>query len=344
MPRARRDFLIGLGAAAVVPALPAAVSSLAQPSAGAVDPGLAFTGVPADSWRREPGVRIERGGPYARRLVAHPSNVLRLADGRLRLYYYGADETRGYILSALSEDHGFIWAPEPGFHLASREGEAWVSDPFVLPLAEGGYRLYYKAYRPGWRGCLFSARSPDGFQWEREGVRLMPGPPGSPDSARTCFPWLVPDADAGDYRLFYGGSSEPEPFGVFDILSATSRDAIAWDKEPGIRVARGSEGAGDGGGALMPAVYRLPDGRLRMFYVGGNGRVGWRAIASAISDDGVRWRKEPGARLASGMGADRAGLVKPSVVELPDGRFRMLYAGMDGETVRILSAIAEPVA
>lgn len=343
MPGNRRRFLVGLGAAALAPALPRTAPSSAQGATGSVDPGLAFSGVPANAWRREPGVRIERGGPFATRLVAHPSNVLRLEDGRLRLYYYGADAERGYILSALSEDHGLNWHPEPGFHIASREGEAWVSDPFVLPLVEGGYRLYYKAYRPGWRGCLFSARSADGRRWEREGVRLMPGPEGSPDSARTCFPWLVPDARSGGYRLFYGGSTEPEPFGVFNILSARSRDGFDWTKEPDIRIPRGAESAADAGGALMPAVYRLRDGRLRTYYVGGNGRVGWRAILSAISDDGLRWNKEPGICLKEGTGADRVGLVKPSVLELPDGRFRMLYVGMDGESARILSAVTEPI-
>lgn len=339
MNRGRRALLrMGAGAAL----WPLGAAGAEDGAAGAPDPGLALEGIPGERWVKEPGVRIAAGGPYASRLVAHPSNVLRFADGSLRLFYYGAEAERGYILSAISRDWGLTWRTAPGFHLASRPDEAWVSDPFVLPLAGGGYRLYYKAYRPGWRGCLFSAASADGREWEREGIRLMPGPPGAPDSARTCFPWIVPGA-GGRLGLYYGGSSDPEPFGVFRILSATSGDGMAWRKEGGVRVERGAEGAPDGGGALMPAVYRLPDRSLRMYYVGGNGEVGWRAILSAASSDGEHWRREPGVRLGPGpAGApDGAGLVKPSVFRLPDGRFRMLYTGMDDAGARILSAVAE---
>ncbi len=336
----RRRLLQTLGAACLSP--PSRVPRASPSLEAAPDPNLSLSGVPADRWAKEPGVRIGPGGPYARRLVAHPSNSLRLRDGTLRLYFYGADADHGYLLSATSTDWGLTWRADPGYRLRSQPREKWVSDPFVLPLRTGGYRLYYKAYRPGWRGCLFSAYSRDGLEWEREGIRLMPGPPGAPDSARTCFPWLAPGAEPA-FRLYYGGSADPEPFGLFRILSATSRDGITWRRDDGVRIDRGMAGAPDRGGALMPAVYRLGDGRVRMYYVGGNGEVGWRAILSAVSRDGLKWRREPGVRLAPGPEGtpDAAGLVKPSVLGLPDGRFRMFYVGMDGASARILSATAE---
>lgn len=53
------------------------------------------------------------------------------------------------------------------------------------------------------------------------------------------------------------------------------------------------------------------------------------------------WIKEPGIRLAAGAPGDPdgVGLVKPSLIELPDGRYRMLYVRLDGRGARILSAI-----
>lgn len=332
----RRTVLSWLGATSLSWAVPPLGTKAA---ANEADAGLMLTGVPAATWRKEPGTRIVPGHPFARRLVAHPSNIVQLPNGRLRLYYYGADDKRGYVLSATSEDWGLTWRTDPGCRLASRVGEAWVSDPFVLPLKGGGFRLYYKAYRPGWRGCLFSAWSPDGLAWRREGIRLMPGPPGSLDSARTCFPWLMP-RDEGGFRLYYGGSNEPKPFGTFRILSALSDGGLNWLREPGVRVDLGDRGSVEKGGVLMPAVYRLPDGRLRMYYVAGNGRVGWRAILSATSVNGLDWERDPGVRLAPSTKFDSAGLVKPSLLPLPDGRTRMFYVGLDGTTARILSAVA----
>lgn len=80
-----------------------------------------------------------------------------------------------------------------------------------------------------------------------------------------------------------------------------------------------------------------------MHHVAGNGRVGWRAIRSATSVNGVDWEREPGARLVPCTKFDFAGLLKPSLLPLPGGRTRMLYVGLDGTTARILSAVANPV-
>ena len=75
----------------------------------------------------------------------------------------------------------------------------------------------------------------------------------------------------------------------------------------------------------MPAVYRLPDRRLRMCYVGGNGTsAGARFSPRSLPTVSPGTRKP--VRLAQSPGRlDAAGVVEPSLIRLPDGRVRMFY-------------------
>ncbi|MBZ9572280.1 hypothetical protein KJA15_03045 [Patescibacteria group bacterium] len=75
------------------------------------------------------------------------------------------------------------------------------------------------------------------------------------------------------------------------------------------------------GGYCDAEVVKLPDGRYRMYY-GLDPRTYPENIniVSAISSDGLNWTSEPGTRLPEGFN-----YAMPSVIELPDGRFRMYY-------------------
>ncbi|MDE2807950.1 MAG: hypothetical protein OXN90_05980, partial [Gemmatimonadota bacterium] len=76
-------------------------------------------------------------------------------------------------------------------------------------------------------------------------------------------------------------------------------DAEHWEKEPGVRMDAGGEGAEHY--IWSPDVIPLADGRYRMYYEGkteqGDGQVK-ATIVSSISDDGLVWEREPGLRLA----------------------------------------------
>jgi hypothetical protein len=96
------------------------------------------------------------------------------------------------------------------------------------------------------------------------------------------------------------------------ILSASSSDARRFELEDGERIA-----------GEHPAVLRLKGGRVRIYF----SRFGEPGLRSAISDDGLTFREEPGIRLRLGPeGApDSRGIIHPSVVRLPDGRVRIYY-------------------
>ena len=95
------------------------------------------------------------------------------------------------------------------------------------------------------------------------------------------------------------------------IVSAVSDDGRVFAEEPGVRIA-GTE-------AGQPRVWRLPDGRLRMYV----SKV--REIASFTSDDGLNFIKDPGDRLTA-QAAGLAAISSPSIVEVEPGLWRMYYS------------------
>lgn len=95
---ARRSVLAWLGATG----LSWAAAPFRAKAAG-TDAGLTLTGVPASAWQKEPGARIVPDHAFARRLVAHPSNIVHLPGGRLRLTDLAAREgvTDAYVCRLL---------------------------------------------------------------------------------------------------------------------------------------------------------------------------------------------------------------------------------------------------
>ena len=95
------------------------------------------------------------------------------------------------------------------------------------------------------------------------------------------------------------------------IVSAVSDDGRVFAEESGVRIA-GTE-------AGQPRVWRLPDGRWRMYV----SKV--KEIVSFTSDDGLNFIKDSGDRLS----AQPAGLLaisSPSIVEVKPGLWRMYYS------------------
>ena len=86
------------------------------------------------------------------------------------------------------------------------------------------------------------------------------------DADRTLTPNVV-KMDGG-YRMYYHGFGPERPNAASKgyILSAFSTDAEHWEKEPGVRMDAGGEGAEHY--IWSPDVIPLADGRYRMYYEG----------------------------------------------------------------------------
>ena len=109
----------------------------------------------------------------------------------------------------------------------------------------------------------------------------------------------------GGYRLFYTAVGPDKPFVDCQgyIVSAISADGLTFEVEPGIRVAPDPGRPELSLRALAPSVTPIAGG-WRMYYEGRGPADRPTVIASAVSADLLRWRIEPGVRVA---GPERCG-------------------------------------
>lgn len=287
---------------------------------GEVDPA------PEARWPRE----AERTGIFG----AVAPNIVPLPDGAFRMYYtqmlpragfpagandYSNVSTR--ILSARSAD-GAAWTPEPGVRLTPQAGGAGdfrVVSPEVVPLREGGWRMYFECCAGPQSLCstLRSAVSSDGLGWAVEPGHRFAGRVGL-NSPRVIF------LDDGRCRLYCGARGR-------GIVSALSEDGGQnFVPEPGLRIRPGP--GYDAMTAFAPEVLRTRGGAYRMYYAGYSSPR--RAhVLSATSDDGLSWRKDDEPVIAPGGRWDRAKCSEMCLAELPGApgrRYRLFYEACDG--------------
>ena len=139
-----------------------------------------------------------------------------------------------------------------------------------------------------------------GIQWVKDADVAIDSD-GPLDANRTLTPNVLKTAEG--YRMYYHGLGPQRPHAESKgyILSAFSTDAAEWQKEPGVRIDAGGEGAEHY--IWSPDVIPLPDGGYRMNVEGRTEQAGGgvkSAIVSAFSADGLVWEKEPGIRLGGG--------------------------------------------
>jgi len=102
-----------------------------------------------------------------------------------------------------------------------------------------------------------------------------------------------------------------------------------WQKEAGARL----EGSWplDSGKVQAPCIVRVPSGGFRLLYTAVGPAKPFSAcqgyILSAVSDDGLAFRKEPGIRMAPQPGLPHMSLrvLAPSLARCHDGRWRMYF-------------------
>ena len=208
----------------------------------------------------------------------------------------------------------------PPHAVVSDPGTRWVKDADVAievppddeldPAPDGRWGA------GGHRGGKYSAVAPN--------VVTLPG-----GGYRMYYTQILPRSGFPEGAIDYGNATSR-------ILSALSPDGRAWVPEPGVRLSARAGGAGEFR-VVAPEVVPLPDnsGRQRMYFecCGGAQSVA-SSIRSAVSEDGLEWRVEPGHRLSGHGGSYNA----PRLLFLDDGTCR-LYCSDSVEG--IVSAISE---
>ena len=227
------------------------------------------------------------------------------------------------------------WRKEPGVRLQGSRplDRSKLQAPCVVPLPDGGFRLYYTAVGPAkpfpvCQGYILSAISPDGLVFCTEpGIRLAPQPALPHLSLRLIAPTVTRCAD-GCWRMYFearGPANQPTV-----ICSAVSSDMLNWALEEGIRLQ-------NFGGVGGPRYLSLPDGRGRLYcfdseFGPGGVESGQRistSVISAITTDGLNFEFEPGYRLRDRQAEyDTAGISAAEVIppDSSDGRWTMYYS------------------
>ena len=181
-----------------------------------------------------------------------------------------------------------------------------ASDPRVVQLADGSYRMYFGAAPDG----LTVAKSDHGVDWELEARSVIPA--GMPHTS------LVPLADGG-WRLFAVRNLP----GTSVVTSFVSADGVGFTEEPGDRLTNTDFPYGN---IQSPFVFEMSDGTYRMYlmaYPAGeqasqpSGYSTLRMV-SATSDDMLTWTADPEVVIE--------GLEHPSAVVSADGSITV-YAG-----------------
>ena len=158
-------------------------------------------------------------------------------------------------------------------------------------------------------GQMVDSPQPEGDVWEGPTICTSHGVFYQPPAFGVAMGQPIADPtaivlDDGRIRL-YAFAQE------IGIVSAVSDDGLVFVEESGVRIA-GTE-------AGQPRVWRLPDGRWRMYV----SKV--KEIVSFTSDDGLDFIKDPGYRLTA-QAAGMPAISSPSIVEVEPGLWRMYYS------------------
>lgn len=237
------------------------------------------------------GIILEPGfaGPQSSEFVSSPS-VIRLENGRLRMYVWVADGTppwlRGrHIIIAAESDPGnpFQWnvisekamvGPDPSGHIRDHG----VGFPYVLPRNDGPWLMYYGTWGGDWTrkqeltNRIGLALSYDrGLTWQVAKEDMLPsGPPGSFDAG--AIPSVgVLRLGKDEYLMWYTAAEKYIRFGdinqgILHIGAARSNDGINWHKFD-LPALRAREASADPYEACLarPAILKL-DGVYHMWF------------------------------------------------------------------------------
>jgi len=162
------------------------------------------------TWKTEQGVRFQdEGDGKPGEMFTSVPDIIRLDDGRLRMYY-----TRGLTSAiAISNDDGITWTKEKNLDLGTM-----ALDPDIIRMDDGTYKLFYTRFDSQFgvgEQYIMSANSVDGVNFVMdEGKRIKPGQ----ENTVIVDPDVIKLTD-GKYRIYYG---EADNNMMFNINSAIS--------------------------------------------------------------------------------------------------------------------------
>ena len=237
----------------------------------------------------------------------HPSapHILHVGD-KLRMYYYGqlgVQRRIGFAEAPL--DDPFKWTKHQGNPVldlapAGEPDSVWCAYPWVLPITETLWYMYYASFGDEWIRDGFKlnhtmvAFSEDaGISWRRSGLgSLLPaGETGSPheNGSGSCAVLKV----GNEYWMWYTALREdddhPNNLNI-GIALATSSDGLHFTAhEAGVLIAPDVDNPIEDYVCSKPVVY-FEGGKYQLWY--NSAGPGYR-VRYAESDDGIRFEVDP---------------------------------------------------
>lgn len=213
------------------------------------------------------------------------ADVLLLEDGTYRMVYSISEPGIGTAIKYAESDDALDWTVMGTILEGSGDEddeEYFLSAPSVLPLPDGGYRLYYNVGPQGESGQapqwhILSAISEDGINFEKEsGVRLEIQ--AYDEDAELTFAghgsYFI--AEDGTYAVLFSGNSEENENAPSNIMLATSEDGLAWEIQGSVYE------------QWHDPIVLYKDGEYLMYASYLNDHFG-----TASSTDGLIWEESP---------------------------------------------------
>ncbi len=273
------------------------------------------------TWTKH-GVVVDLGGPGDPDSANMNTPSVMYDNGEYKMWYAATDDLwpKCWILYANSSD-GITW---------NKHGVVFTFGPPLENLAvitpnvikDGSiYRMWYA----GWDGSnyrIFSATSPDGLTWTRQGLAIDIGSPGSLDSYFAYSPYVMID---GMYRMWYAGFDGTNT----RILYANSSDGVTWVKQ-GISIDTGPPGSLDD--AYVNSISVLKEGGgYHAWYTGSDGTNARTFYAT--SDDGIVWDKKGMVVDVGPASTDSVWVFAMNVLHLTGKPYQMWYTGRSSSRV-----------
>ncbi|MFO0945709.1 MAG: hypothetical protein U1D30_07170 [Planctomycetota bacterium] len=256
------------------------------------------------------GTQITELAPHGEGNVYAPE-VLK-DNGKYRMWYGGQGKD-GHDRIHLAESTDLKTWEKKGVVL-DRGSANHVNDPTVVKVGTT-YFLYYTQADEGVIDEIHVATSKDGVQWEKGGVAVPRGRPGSWDAAIVGRPSVL--VEDGSFRMWYDGRDK----GDRSVGHAVSQDGIHWTKSPQEPV------FGRGAGAVdVKRVTALSTTSYVMLYESREG------TCLAVSSDGLQWQDRGTWMNKSNDPSETYGHVTPFLFLHDDGSNVLFYGAASRTT------------
>jgi hypothetical protein len=250
-------------------------------------------------------------------------SVVRLPDGRYRMY---VNDGPGHGVASFISSDGLSFTKEVGERLGQGGAGALdciASHPWVVQM-DGGYRMYYQGDANCVQGDqgqqhafrIFSAFSPDGLTFKREGVRVDVG--GTTGLVTAAHGRILRLSD-GSYRMYFSANLAGKD-GPADVIGASSRDGLTWTVDARPILERAHD----------PTVIAV-DGKVYLYttYLGDN-------FVLLESSDGYQFTAVAWIDFYNRAGTRIEEFGDVDITHLPDGRLAIYGSGKGSKGVSIL--------